>query len=250
MFILGMRVDLVSYENIVQQIRKWQEKDESWYVCAANVHMVMETFDAASFRKVVNDADIITPDGVPLVWLLRLKGVKTQQRVYGPTLMLHVLEMAAGENIPVGFYGGEPSTLEQLIKRMQARYPGLNAVYSCSPPFRPLSVEEDAQVISAITKSGVRILFVGLGCPKQERWMAEHRGKVPAVMLGVGAAFNIHAGVHSQAPAWMQKVGLEWLYRFIQEPHRLWRRYLVQNPRFVLLAMAELLGILRVSRQK
>ena len=246
--LLGMRIDSTSYKNTVRKIDEWEKQGESRYICAANVHMVMETYDSEDFRFVVNHADIVTPDGVPLVWLMRFRGIKIQQRVYGPTLMLHVLELAANENIPVGFYGGEPAVLESLVIRMQAKFPGLNVAYAFSPPFRTLSSDEDAEVVSNVKKSSVKILFIGLGCPKQEQWMAAHRGKIPAVMLGVGAAFNIHAGVRSQAPGWVQKVGLEWLYRFFQEPRRLWRRYLVQNPRFVALALAELLGIVKVTR--
>ena len=132
---------------------------------------------------------------------------------------------------------------------MQARYPSLNVAYSFSPPFRSLNSEEDFEVVSNIQKSGVKILFVGLGCPKQEKWMAEHRGVIPAVMIGVGAAFNIHSGKKRQAPGWIQRAGMEWLYRFFQEPRRLWRRYLIQNPRFILLAIADLLGILRLSNR-
>jgi len=245
--IVRSHIHPTDYAAATLDIRRWALLDESRYVCAANVHMVMEAWDSADFREVINSADLVTPDGMPLVWILRFKGYKNPQRVYGPTLMLFVLEMAVRENIPVGFYGGDPGTLELLIERMQTKYPGLIVAYSCSPPFRVLTPEEDIQIISDIKKSGVRILFVGLGCPKQECWMAEHRGRIPAVMLGVGAAFNIHAGVKSQAPACMQRVGLEWLYRFFQEPRRLWRRYVVQNPRFVLLATAEFLGILKVS---
>ena len=200
------------------------------------------------FRNLINAADIVTPDGMPLVWMLRLKGCRNQQRVYGPTLMLHVLEMAAKENIPVGFYGGRPEVLEKLVEKMRAKFPGLNVAYAYSPPFRILSQQEDEEICQMIQKSGLRILFVGLGCPKQERWMAEHQGRIPAVMLGVGAAFDFHAGVISQAPLWIQNLGMEWAYRFLREPRRLWKRYLIQNPRFVVLALADLFGILKVPQ--
>ncbi|MGC8856755.1 MAG: WecB/TagA/CpsF family glycosyltransferase [Anaerolineae bacterium] len=176
--------------------------------------------------------------------MLRLKGHRSQERVYGPTLMLHVVEAARRENLPVGFYGGAPEVLELLVKQMQARNPGLNIVYSFSPPFRELSAIEDEQIVETINASGARILFVGLGCPKQERWMAAHRGRIRAVMIGVGAAFDFHAGAKPQAPLILQRLGLEWLFRFLHEPRRLWRRYLFHNPRFVFLALADLLGIL------
>ena len=244
--VLGTHISVTKYISATMEVGNWAQKGESRYVCAANVHMIMEAWDSPEFREIVNSADIVTPDGMPLVWILRLKGFRELQRVYGPTLMLHVLEMSARENFPVGFYGGSPETLKKLVERMQARYPGLNVVYSHSPPFRALNPDEDSEVVSRIKMSGVRILFIGLGCPKQERWMAEHRGQIPAVMLGVGAAFDFHAGIISQAPGWMQNVGLEWLYRFSQEPRRLWKRYLIHNPRFVVLAMMDLLGLLKV----
>jgi N-acetylglucosaminyldiphosphoundecaprenol N-acetyl-beta-D-mannosaminyltransferase len=155
-------------------------------------------------------------------------------------LMLHVLEMGEKENIPVGFYGADPNTLQSLLRNLQNRFPGLNVVYSFSPPFVKLDQTKSGQVITEIINSGARILFVGLGCPKQELWIAEHKGKIPAVMLGVGAAFDFHAGLKSQAPVWMQNAGLEWLYRLWLEPRRLWRRYLYNNPRFILLAMSDL----------
>jgi N-acetylglucosaminyldiphosphoundecaprenol N-acetyl-beta-D-mannosaminyltransferase len=207
--------------------------------------MLMEAYDADDFKKIVNKADLVTPDGMPLVWMMRLKGQRDQARVYGPTLMLHVLEAAAREKIPLGFYGGALEVLDSLIKRMQARFKGLNVVYSFSPPFRALNPEEDAAIVEQINRSGARILFIGLGCPKQEYWMAEHRGKVNAVMLGVGAAFDFHAGLKPQAPVWMQGIGLEWLFRLLTEPRRLWKRYLYHNTRFLVLALADLLGLIK-----
>jgi N-acetylglucosaminyldiphosphoundecaprenol N-acetyl-beta-D-mannosaminyltransferase len=208
---------------------------------------LMEAHDSCEFRKVVNNADLVTPDGMPLVWVMRAKGVQRQQRVYGPTLMLRVLEAAASENLPVGFYGSKPEVLASLTKRMQARYVGLNVAFCYSPPFREVGEEEDAAIVRRINESGARILFVGLGCPKQEIWMAGHRGKANAVMLGVGAAFDFHAGLKPQAPAWMQRLGLEWFFRLLMEPRRLWWRYLYHNPRFLVLAVADLFGMLKTA---
>lgn len=242
MSVVGTRVNLTTYSHATGIILDWSTRRESRYVCAANVHMLMESYDSLDYAKVVNSADLVTPDGMPLVWMLRLKGHPDQQRVYGPTLMLHVLEAAARENVPVGFYGSSPQVLQSLLARMQDRFPNLKVAYSFSPPFQEMSQEEDTEIVKRINASSARILFVGLGCPKQEKWMAEHRGKVNAVMLGVGAAFDFHAGVKLQAPAWMQKMGLEWFYRLVTEPRRLWRRYLYHNPRFVFLALADLLG--------
>ena len=245
--ILHSFICTTTYVDATSFVLSQSKNGAGGYLCAANVHMLMEAWDCPVFREIVNSADIVTPDGMPLVWLLRLKGYRNQQRVYGPTLMLHVLKRAAEENIPVGFYGGIPDVLEELIERMKSQISGIERFYFFSPPFHSLSPDEDNEICVEIQKSGVRILFVGLGCPKQERWMAEHRDRIPAVMLGVGAAFDFHAGRKSQAPSWMQKAGLEWLYRFLQEPRRLWKRYLIQNPRFVALAIADLLGILKIS---
>ncbi len=245
MKILRTRVDNISYGLVRDQVVQWTQSGSIHYVCVANVHTVMEAYDSIKFGKVVNDAGLVTPDGMPLVWMMRAKGQRKQPRVYGPTLMLYILEAAARENLPVGFYGSKPEVLNTLIKRMQARYEGLSVVFSCSPPFREMSQEEDQAIIEQINQSSTKILFVGLGCPKQEIWMAEHCGKVKAVMIGVGAAFDFHAGIKPQAPAWMQKVGLEWLFRLFTEPRRLWKRYLFHNPRFLVLAAADLLGLLK-----
>lgn len=243
--LLGICVTPISYPVVLEQIIGWSRAGDSRYVCIANVHMLMQAYDVIDFKNLVNNADLVTPDGMPLVWMLRAKGVKHQERVYGPTLMLKTIELAAREHIPIGFYGGEPQVVRSLIKRMQARYEGLNVAFSCSPPFRAMSPEEDAVIVEQINQSGTRILFVGLGCPKQEYWMSEHRGRVKAVMIGVGAAFDFHSGVKPQAPVWMQKMSLEWLFRLAVEPHRLWRRYLYHNPRFIFLAIGELLGLIK-----
>ena len=243
--ILGMRVDATSYEEATRRVLAWARGGESRYVCVANVHMVMEAYDDSRYRALVNAADLVTPDGMPLVWVLRRLGVRGQERVYGPELTLRVCAAAAREGIPVGFYGGAPEVLEKLVEKLKARFPGLRVAYAYSPPFRSLTPEEDARIVEAINASGARILFVGLGCPKQERWMAEHRGRVKAVMLGVGAAFDFHAGRVPQAPAWMQRLGLEWFFRLLMEPKRLWRRYAKHNPRFVVLAALQLLGLRR-----
>lgn len=243
--ILDVHINPTSYGAVTKTVIGWAARCESRYVCVANVHMVMEAHDSPEFMDVINKADLVTTDGMPLVWMLRLKGYPDQQRVYGPTLMLHVLEAAVSENLPVGFYGSSPEVLRSLITKMQERFPSLRVAYSFSPPFQEMIRLEDAEIVDSINASSARILFVGLGCPKQEKWMAEHRGKVNAVMLGVGAAFDFHAGLKSQAPAWMQKIGLEWLYRLVTEPRRLWRRYLYHNPRFIFIAIVDLLGFLR-----
>ncbi|MGD0613000.1 MAG: WecB/TagA/CpsF family glycosyltransferase [Anaerolineales bacterium] len=239
--ILGVPIHTTSYAQATEKILAWARAGEGRCVYAANVHVVIEAQDHADFLELLRRADLCTPDGMPLVWMLRLKGYRSQQRVYGPTLTLHLLAAAAEEGIPVGFLGSTPEVLEALIARMQERFPALNIAYAFSPPFRPLTTREDAEIIEGIRTAEVRILFVGLGCPKQEHWVDDHRERVVAVMVAVGAAFDYLAGTKHQASAWMQRIGLEWLFRLFQEPGRLWKRYLRSNPRFIILALRELL---------
>lgn len=243
--VLGMRVDGTSYQDATQRVLAWAHNGESRYVCVATVHMVMEAHDAPEFLRMVNGADLVTPDGMPLVWALRLYRSAEATRVYGPDLTIHLLRAAAKERIPVGFYGGTPQVLQQLQQAAAERFPGLDIAYLHAPPFRPLTPEESDRTVRDIENSGVRILFVGLGCPKQERWMSEHCRRVKAVMLGVGAAFDFIAGNKPQAPHWMQDRGLEWLFRLFAEPRRLWRRYLFKNPRFMALFLLQMLKLRR-----
>jgi N-acetylglucosaminyldiphosphoundecaprenol N-acetyl-beta-D-mannosaminyltransferase len=240
--ILGSRIDPTSYPEATARILAWSSELTARYVCVANVHMVMEAFDSPDFTSIINQADLVTPDGMPLVWSLRALGVHYQQRVYGPDLTLHVVKAASEGQVPVGFYGGDSGTLQKMVIALRASFPELKVAYQYSPPFRPMTSEEDNAIVTDIVLSGVRILFVGLGCPKQERWMFDHRRKLPLVMLGVGAAFDFIGGTKPQSPGWMQRIGLEWLFRFSQEPCRLWRRYLYQNPRFVWFIVRQLLG--------
>ena len=240
MRILGVSVHATSYKAAVTQITSWAEMNESRYVCAANVHMIMEAYDLRSFMQVVNDADLVTPDGMPLVWAMRRLGIPNQERVYGPELMIKLIEASTQNSIPIGFYGSSPRVLESLVNGIKEKYHSIDIKYSFSPPYHPLSDAEDTRIINEINSSGVHILFVGLGCPKQERWMSRHKGKISAVMIGVGAAFDFYAGAKPQAPVWMQKRGLEWFYRLFQEPRRLWKRYLYHNPRFMLLVLNQI----------
>jgi N-acetylglucosaminyldiphosphoundecaprenol N-acetyl-beta-D-mannosaminyltransferase len=223
----------------MRKVLGWANTAESRCVCAANVHMLMEAHDSPQYKQIINSADLVTPDGMPLVWMLRLKGHPVQQRVYGPTLMLHVLEAAAHENVSVGFYGSSPEVLQSLLTRMQARFPNLKVAYSCSPSFQEISQEEDVEIINSINASSARILFVGLGCPKQEKWMAENTGKINTVLLGIGGALPVFAGIQKRAPEWMQNMALEWLYRLAQQPRRLFMRYLTTNPYFIMLFAKE-----------
>ena len=239
--VLGMRTDSTSYTDAVTRVLAWASSRESRYVCVANVHVTMESYDSAEFRGIVNGADLVTPDGMPLVWALRLFGLSQATQVRGPSLTLDMLGHAAAAQVPVGFYGGTPAVLKLLVQECQRRFPLLHISYAYAPPFRQLSNEEDATIAREINASGAAILFVGLGCPKQERWMASQRGAVNAVMLGVGAAFDFLSGVKPEAPEWMQRAGLEWLFRLATEPRRLWWRYAYHNPRFVVLLAGQYL---------
>jgi len=242
---LGMNIHAVDYPRASAQTIQWAAAGESRVVCAANVHMVMEGWDDPAFRSEINHADMVTPDGMPLVWSLRHLGAPDQPRVYGPELMLHICRQAMEAGVSVGLFGATPETLTALKGRLVQMFPDLDIPYAGSPPFRELSDEEQTAVRGAIDASGAKILFVALGCPKQEKWMAAHRGRINAVMIGVGAAFDFHTGRVRQAPGWMQRAGLEWLFRLSMEPARLWRRYLYHNPRFVILLGLQFLGLLR-----
>jgi N-acetylglucosaminyldiphosphoundecaprenol N-acetyl-beta-D-mannosaminyltransferase len=232
-YIVGMRVDATSYEDATERVIEWAKAGETRYVCVASVNNVMHARDDESYAAMMNGADLVTPDGMPLVWGLRMLGIPHATRTYGPSLTPLVCERAAREGIPVAFYGGTPEVLERLHAELLTMFPNLNIVYSWPPPFRALTPEEEQQVIDDLTASGARIVFVGLGTPKQEQWMVRHQDKLQAVMLGVGAAFDFIAGHKRQAPSWMQEGGLEWLFRLVTEPKRLWKRYLYSNPRFI-----------------
>ncbi|MGH2776138.1 MAG: WecB/TagA/CpsF family glycosyltransferase [Actinomycetota bacterium] len=234
-FIVGMRVDATSYREASDRIMSWAKNGESRMVCAASVNNVMETRESDDFLDVMNRADLITPDGMPLVWGLKLLGVKGPTRTYGPTLTQILLDRAEVAGVPVGFYGGSPQVLDDLLEVASRRWPDLDVTYAHSPPFRALTPEERQREVAEINASGARLLFVGIGSPKQDRWMDSNKNQLGAVMLGVGAAFDFIAGVKKQAPSILQRLGLEWLFRLLSEPRRLWRRYLVRNPRFLYL---------------
>jgi len=199
-----------------------------------------------SLRDIHNQAGLVTPDGMPLVWLSRLRGHHHVQRVYGPDLMLACCEASIRNGYRHFFYGGGPGVAERLAKRLGQRFDGLQVVGTWTPPFRDLTTAEEEALIDRIASSKPDIVWVGLSTPKQERWMARYIGRLPAaVLIGVGAAFDMHAGITRQAPRWMQRSGLEWLFRLATEPRRLWRRYLTNNPRFVWRLFLQLSGAVR-----
>lgn len=238
--ILGSRIDALTFDTAIRRVLRWADRRESRYVCLSNVNNVMTAHFDPEFRRLSNGSDLVLTDGMPLVWGLKLLGIPGAERVNGPALMPRLCAAAARAGVPIGLYGGTPEVLAELRTGLPARFPGLDIAYAYSPPFRPLTADEDREVVDAVNASGARILFVGIGCPKQERWMARHRGAIEAVMLGVGAAFDFEAGRKPVAPHWMQRNGLEWLFRLATEPRRLWRRYLLFNPLFLALFAAQL----------
>jgi N-acetylglucosaminyldiphosphoundecaprenol N-acetyl-beta-D-mannosaminyltransferase len=243
--VLGCRIDALSGREAVARIADWASRCESRTVGICNAHVTVTTARDSAFQSALANADMVTPDGAPVAWMLRRLGARGQSRVSGPDLMLDYCAHAASIGEPMYFYGATDDILEALDLRLRERFPGLVVAGKWSPPFRPLTPEEDEVAVRRINESGARVVWVGLGCPKQELWMAEHRGRVQAVMIGVGAAFAFHAGVSKRAPLWMRERGLEWLHRLASEPRRLWRRYLVTNTLFVLGAARQLLGMRR-----
>lgn len=232
--VLGVPVHATSYADATARILAWAEAGEGRVVCATGAHGVIEAQDDPAFHAALASADLVVPDGMPLVWALRHQGVSEASRVYGPDLTAHVLRGAARAGLPVAFYGSTEQTLAALRERLPALAPGLQIAAMISPPFRPLTDDEDAAYARALTASGARLVFVGLGCPRQELWCARQRARIPAVLLAVGAAFDFHAGRLRQAPPALQRLGLEWAFRLAVEPRRLWRRYARIVPRFAL----------------
>lgn len=238
--VLGVGIDTLSPQAAVQQVMQWARQRESRTVCVCNVHSVITAQQEPVFMAAVEHADLATPDGAPVAWMLRRLGAIGQQRVSGPELMLHTCEAAVAAGESIFLYGSTEETLARLRARLLQQWPGLQIAGAISPPFRSLSAAEDDAIVETINRSGASMVWVSLGCPKQEQWMAAHRGRVQAVMLGVGAAFDFHAGTKPRAPRWMRETGLEWLHRLASEPTRLGRRYLMTNSLFVLGALKQL----------
>ena len=233
--VLGVGISTISMADAVAEIARWIEQREQHYVCVTGVHGVMESQRDPELLRIHNASGLTTPDGMPMVWAGHRAGASHMTRVYGPDLMLELLELAARQGWSSYFYGGAEHVPGLLADRMAQRFPGLRVAGTHSPPFRPLTPQEDAALVEQVNAAAPDIVWVGLSTPKQERWMAAHVGRLDApVLIGVGAAFDIHAGLLPQAPVWMQRRGLEWLYRLTREPRRLWRRYLSSIPRFVL----------------
>lgn len=232
--VLGVHVSAINMEMARAAVRAWVGNGERHYVCVTGVHGVMESQRDPELAEIHNLSGMTTPDGMPMVWAGKYAGADWMSRVYGPDLMLEVLAEAEEKGWSSFFYGGAPEVPELLVAKLVERFPGLKVAGTYSPPYRELTDAEVSDVADMINGSGATLVWVGLSTPKQERWMAQFRPLLNgSVLFGVGAAFDFHAGRVSQAPAWIQRAGLEWLYRLAKEPRRLWRRYLTNNPRFV-----------------
>lgn len=238
--ILGVPIDALGWNEAIARLLNWARNKESRYVTICNAHVVVTASQDGAYHEVIESSDMATPDGAPVAWMLRRQGFHGQQRINGPDLTWALARACEAEGVSVYFYGSTAETLDKLRICLMVAFPALRIAGMESPPFRPLTAEEDAAAVERINASGAGFVFVGLGCPKQERWMAEHKGRVQAVMIGVGAAFDFHAGTVSRAPAWMREHGLEWLHRLASEPRRLWKRYLVTNSLFVIGAIKQL----------
>jgi N-acetylglucosaminyldiphosphoundecaprenol N-acetyl-beta-D-mannosaminyltransferase len=245
--VLGVRVDAVQIADVIARMREWiARRDACRYIAVTGMHGIMEAHHDADFKEILNSAGMTVPDGMPLVWLARWKGHPLKRRVYGPDLMLSLCEQTSQDGLRHFFYGGAPATTEKLAKELSERFPGMKVAGAYSPPFRALTAAEDQEAIAQIEAAAPDILWVGLSTPKQERWMREHSASLSVpVMVGVGAAFDIHSKEKKQAPSWMREHGLEWLFRLQQEPRRLWRRYVVYGSEFLLWITLDLLGLRR-----
>jgi N-acetylglucosaminyldiphosphoundecaprenol N-acetyl-beta-D-mannosaminyltransferase len=244
--VLGVEVSAVNMGRAVAAIETAIRQRQRGYVCVTGVHGVMESQRDARLRHIHNEAFLVVPDGMPLVWLSKLDGKPYVDRVYGPDLMLEVCDRSREWGARHYFYGGQEGVPELLSERLSSRFPGLHVAGCYSPPFGPIEPAEDEKIVDRINAAEPDIVWVGLSTPKQERWMADHLGRIEApIMAGVGAAFDFHAGLKPQAPAVLQRAGLEWAFRLATEPRRLWRRYLRNNPAFVALVAAQKLGLRR-----
>jgi N-acetylglucosaminyldiphosphoundecaprenol N-acetyl-beta-D-mannosaminyltransferase len=243
--ILGTHISATNMDQARETISEWIAQRDSHYVCVTPAHVVMDSRRDPKLRSALNESGMTTPDGMGIVWLLKLRGYRNVSRVYGADLMLEMCRLSETKGWRNFFYGGEPGVAEELAGRLAARFPKLQAAGTFSPPFRAPTPSEDEADIRRINAAHPDVLWVGIGSPRQELWMAEHAGKIQApVMIGVGAAFDFLSGRKRQAPGWIQRAGLEWLFRLGSEPRRLWRRY-SEYPLFVILVVLQTLGVTR-----
>lgn len=245
--VVDVAINALTFEGALATIDSWVARRERHYVNICTAHTVLECHDAPELAEVINRSGMSTPDGMPLVWMGRLRGHRVE-RVYGPDVMLAVCKRGVALGYRHFFYGGADGVAQALAERLQRMYPGLLVAGTYTPPFRPLTPAEENEVAAMINGSSADVVWVGLGAPKQDYWVARFRPLLEApVLLAVGAAFDFHTGRVRQAPSWMQRIGLEWLFRLTQDPRRLWRRYVIGNPRFVFLVIRQMLGRRRAA---
>lgn len=244
MNVLGIGISTLNLDLALQEVARALEHKNKGYVCVTGVHGVMEAQQDGELRRILNGAWLNTPDGMPMVWVGRLRGFRSMSRVYGPDLMYLVCDFTREKNYTHFLYGGAEGVAPELKRRLEEKFPGLKIVGTYTPPFRPLEAAEEAELTRTINALQPDIVWVGLSTPKQEKFMARFRPRLDVtLMFGVGAAFDFHAGRVRQAPRWMQRSGLEWFFRLCSEPRRLWRRYLTNNPRFVFRIACQFLGL-------
>jgi N-acetylglucosaminyldiphosphoundecaprenol N-acetyl-beta-D-mannosaminyltransferase len=242
-------IDNVDYDATVEAVAERAGQGAGGYVCVCPVHSVVEARTNPDHRRALQNSMLNVADGMPVVWAQKLLGHRKATRVYGPTLMLSTLARAEREQWRVAFYGGEPKRVGELLRRLRERFPRLNVVASVCPPFRTLTPDEDRRLVTSLEETRPDLIWVGLGCPKQERWMLEHANRLRAVLIGVGAAFDFHAGAVPQAPMTLQRLGLEWAFRLACEPRRLFKRYATTNPMYVALLARQLLSALLLRKR-
>jgi N-acetylglucosaminyldiphosphoundecaprenol N-acetyl-beta-D-mannosaminyltransferase len=242
--ILGVGVSALNMETALRETELLLDRGEHGYVCVTGVHGIMEAQSDEKFRDILNRSFLTTPDGMPTVWLGRIHGFKHMKRVYGPDYMLGLCQRSVARGYRHFLYGGKPGVAEELRAELTQRFPGLKIVGTYTPPFRPLNPGEEDDLRLQLETSQADVFWCGLSTPKQERFMAAYSGRLPVkLMVGVGAAFDLLSGNLSEAPNWMKTAGLQWLYRLIKEPRRLWRRYLLNNPKFAWLTFLQLTGL-------
>lgn len=241
--VIGFPVAALPFNQQIRLLLQWAKARTSKVVCVANVHMLVEGYQNSAFANVLRQADLLTPDGMPLVWMLKLSGVSRQDRVAGLDILNAICTAAPTQEVSIFFLGSQQSILERMEVRLKQEFPNLKIAGMESLPFRPLTEAENKAIVQRLNESGAGIVFVSLGCPKQETWMVQNKGKVQAVMIGLGGAFPVYAGLQKRAPQLVRSAGLEWLYRLLQEPRRLWQRYWDTIPLFIWLATKQLLNL-------
>ncbi|MBW4430145.1 MAG: WecB/TagA/CpsF family glycosyltransferase [Nostoc desertorum CM1-VF14] len=247
--IIGSPLTALPLNDQIKTILEWASNYESKVVCVANVHMLVEAYLCSEFSLVLKHADLVTPDGMPLVWMMKLMGVNTQNRVAGMDILLSLFQLAPQRNVSVFFLGSQEVILQKIKVKLEQEFPHLKIAGMEPLPFPPLTPTKDEVIIQKINTSGAGVVIVSLGCPKQEYWMDQHKGKIKAVMIGLGGAFPVFVGIQKRAPFWMRNLGLEWFYRLIQEPQRLWRRYWNTIPLFLWLALRQFLNSVFLIRR-